>query len=302
MSVDSLNIIMSSVFGVGALMIWMYFYPENLNFLIDRISNNRNYNATIIDEKQKDAILTLLLPLAIKIGEKNHEYIERKRKKELQKLDKLLDSAGRPLKIKAIELYNMKFSGMIIFTSFFLIAGLMMDIGILLSPVGAIIGLFLPTAHVKSIAKLRKTQVELELPNILDLLSVCMKAGMPVLKSLEIVANNNDGILVDELKVVIEDTNKGLRLSESFGAFYNRCESKKIQQIYSSIKMSEKLGSPISKPLEELSESLREDVFENVKQKASKAALMVLFPVMFFILPSVMIITLGPAMMNVFNS
>ena len=163
-------------------------------------------------------------------------------------------------------------------------------------------GMFLPTAHVKSLAKQRKISIERELPNILDLISVCMQSGMPIKKALDTVCKNNDGILIDELTIVVDDTNKNLGLSESFGAFYHRCNSKKIKQLYSNIKMSEKFGTPIAKPLKILSDSLREDTFENVKQRASKAALMVLFPVMFFILPSVMIIALGPAMMNIFNS
>lgn len=299
MDIYSLNTILCLCVGICAFMFWLSFYPENLNFLMNRISNNSDFDKTIIQKDKSNFILTLLLPLAQKFAKKNHSKINRD---AINKLDLLLDSAGRPLKITAVELYNMKFSGAIIFSGLFLLGGLSMNLGLLLTPIGLILGYVIAIAHVKTIAKKRTIMIDEELPNVLDLISVCLESTMPLPKTLEVICANNKGVLIEELTAVLNDTKRGASVTDGFKSLYTRSNSKKIKQLYSNIKLSEKLGTPIADSLKYLSSTVRQDTFELVKQKAAKAAVMVLFPVMFFILPAVMIITMGPALMNVMNS
>ena len=291
MDITSLNYLLCFCFSCMVFFIWLGFYPENLNFLMNRIANNQEFDATIIEQQNKEfALFALFLPLAQKLSKKNSKNIS---VATLNKIDLDLDAAGRPLKIKAIEFYNMRYSGALIIGILALLMGTVaLDMGLILFPIGAIIGYVMPQIKLNQIIRKRAEIIDAELPNVLDLISVCMASGMTLLKSLEIIFSKNEGLLIDELKIVVSDISGGM--VKAFESLSVRCRTKRIQKVLQSVKLSEQFGTPIATALKVLSDSIREETFELVKQRAAKAASLVLLPVLIFILPSIVIFLIGP--------
>lgn len=298
MDIYSLNLLIIAAFAVGVFLIWVAFYPTNLNFLMERIDTGSGYTAENVMEDTRYALLKALLPLSQKLSAKNANKVK---KEVLADLDKKLTLAGDPLNIKPIELYNMRFVGCIVFAVIGAIFGIVLDWGPILAPVVGVIGFVLPVQIINGIIKSRAQQCDGQMPDILDLIAVCMQSGMTLPKSMEIVCDKNKGVVVDELKIVLSDTNRGASLTQAFVSMGNRLQSKRLKKMIQSVKLSERLGTPIANQLKILSETIRQDTFEQVKQAAARAATFVLFPVLFFILPALAIIVAGPVAIGLMN-
>ena len=296
--IESLNILLSICFGLAVMLVWLGFYPENLNFLMKRISDEQDYELTQL-EITGTLFSKVLLPLAQKFIPYTAKYIK---KDQLIKAEKQLKLAGSPFNIKAMEFINLKFAYMCLFMGCGLVFGIL-DIlplgGALLG--GIIVGLLMPTVWINSLIRQRSTQIEAELPNILDLISVCMSSGMTLLSTLNIVCSKNKGLFIKELEKVELDIKSGSSIKQAFFEMSQRCNSKKIEELYQNIRLSEDLGTPISDNLKIMADAVRQDTFEAIKQKAAKAATLVLFPTLIFIFPSIIIILAGPMVPSFMN-
>lgn len=292
MEITSLNMIVGLCIAVGLAMFGLAVFPQNIDFLAKRLEEGNDYMAGAIDKNDKRyALLQALLPYAQKMSAKNAGKVD---KDKLKAIDRKLTFAGSPLAIKPIEFYNMRFVGAIAGLIFGVFFGFALGIGPMLGAMGAAIGYILPDSVVNSLIKKRAVQCDMEMPEVLDLLSVCMDSGMTLTTALETVCTKNEGLLVDELKFVLADTTRGASLVQAFEGLIRRVDSKRLAKILQSVKLSETYGTPIAKQLKILSEFIRNDTFELVKQHAAKAASTVMIPVIFFILPAMVLIVAGP--------
>ena len=200
MDIVSINYMVAFCVSVAVFFIWMFFYPENLNFLLNRISGNNDYVANEFQKTKQDAILATFLPYAQKMSAKNHKKIN---KDILRKLDEELEGAGRPLNMEAIDYYNMRFvaSGMLLVIGTFV--GLMSDFGPSVGLGTAFVGFILPQQTIKRITQDRIKTAEMELPDILNLLSVCMGAGMTITKAMDIICKRPESLAV-KVGIVLE--------------------------------------------------------------------------------------------------
>lgn len=291
MDIVEINYMTALCIGLSIFFIWMYFYPENLNFLLNRISGNSDYIANEFEKTKEDAILALFLPYAQKLSAKNYNKVN---KTVLIELDKELEAAGRPLNMEAIDYYNMKFVTTGVLTIVGLIIGLSSDFGVAVAIFAGFGGFVLPKKTITRIAEGRAKRAEMELPDVLNLLSVCMASGMTLTKAMDIICKRNEGLIIDELKKIQGDIERGSSMVQAFEKMTERIKSKTIRDFYLQVKLSEELGTPIADALIYLASSIRENTFELVKQKAAKAASLVLIPVLIFILPAMLLIVVGP--------
>lgn len=293
----TLNFMVVACLSVAVFLIWMSFYPTNLNFLMERISTQGNYKATVIQEDKTNQVFKAFLPSAQKLAKR---FAKRVPKEQLEKISKDLALAGNPLEMKPVEFYFMPPVGALYGLLGGVLFGIVADIGYEVGILAAILGAYAPQATLKKLIKTRGIECDNQLPDILDLLAVCMESGMTLTKSLEVICAKNKGLLPNELKKVLADTDRGATRVEAFVGLSQRVNSKRMEKIVHAVKISEVLGSPIANQLKELGGTIREETFENVKQKAAKAASMVILPVIVFIVPAVMIIVAGPVGMSMF--
>ena len=296
MDIVTLNLIVGCCFAVGLAMFGLAVFPTNLNYLSNRLDEGNNYMAGTIDKNDgRNALLKMLLPYAQKLSAKNAGKVD---KDKLKEIDRRLTLAGSPLAIKPIEFYNMSFVGAGVFFVIGLIFGFAMDFGPILGLVAAAVGFILPNSVINSLIKKRAAQCDMEMPEVLDLLSVCMDSGMTLMASIETVCAKNEGLLVEELKYVLADTTRGASLVQAFEGLIRRVDSKRLAKILQSVKLSEMYGTPIAQQLKILSNFIRNDTFELVKQHAAKAASTVMIPVILFILPAMVLIVAGPLILR----
>ena len=295
MSIESYNIVMTVTCSLGILMLWLSFYPENLHFLMDKVAPEEDDEFSILPGV--GTLQTkLIIPLARKISKLTRTRLTRAK---LEEAELILKASGRPYNITAIEYCNMGYAYAIFIFVVCAYVCIMIDFPIILAAVCALSGFSAPKQWLEKIAKERTEKAEMELPNILDLLSVCMSSGMTLLSALSVICENNEGILIDELTKIKNDINSGESLEHAFYELTLRIKSKRIELLYNNIKLSEEYGTPISDKLRLMSDTVRDDVFELTKQKAAKAAQYVLIPVVLFIFPAVGIVTFGPILARV---
>ena len=289
--IEFINIVLCVCFAVAIMFIWMSFYPENLNFLRNRIITQEEFEKTQVEGNP--LFSQFLLPIAQKLI----PYTSRSVKpNELERLAEKIKLAGSPYGIKPIELYNMKFAYALLTTMFGFVFCLLLNLPIFAALAFGALGLIMPESWwINPLIKKRGKQADLELPNILDLISVCLASGLTVDRAISTVCAQKEGMLINEFRRVDSDLHRGSTIPEAVLDMTKRVQSKNVMQVYKNISMADRLGTPIADSLKILSDTLRNDTFELVKQRAARAASLVLLPVLFFIFPAVIILIIGPA-------
>lgn len=289
--IEFINIVLCVCFAVAIMFIWMSFYPENLNFLRNRIITQEEFEKTQVEGNP--LFSQFLLPIAQKLI----PYTSRSVKpNELERLAEKIKLAGSPYGIKPIELYNMKFAYALLTTMFGFVFCLLLNLPIFATLAFGALGLIMPeSGWINPLIKKRGKQADLELPNILDLISVCLASGLTVDRAISTVCAQKEGMLINEFRRVDSDLHRGSTIPEAVLDMTKRVQSKNVMQVYKNISMADRLGTPIADSLKILSDTLRNDTFELVKQRAARAASLVLLPVLFFIFPAVIILIIGPA-------
>jgi tight adherence protein C len=289
--IDFINIVLCVCFAVAIMFIWMSFYPENLNFLRNRIITQEEFEKTKVEGNP--LFSQFLLPIAQKLI----PYTSRSVKpNELERLAEKIKLAGSPYGIKPIELYNMKFAYALLTIMFGFVFCLLLNLPIFVALAFGALGLVMPElGWINPLIKKRGKQADLELPNILDLISVCLASSLTVDRAISTVCAQKEGMLINEFRRVDSDLHRGSTIPEAVLDMTKRVQSKNVMQVYKNISMADRLGTPIADSLKILSDTLRNDTFELVKQRAARAASLVLLPVLFFIFPAVIILIIGPA-------
>jgi tight adherence protein C len=170
---------------------------------------------------------------------------------------------------------------------------------------GAAIGSWLPLQLLTHIAKKRRNEIASQLSNVLDLLVVCVEAGLGITEAIKMVGSEADrqGQLIGrELSMVSAELNSGTGLGYSLRALAERTNIEDIKPLAATMIQSEQLGSRMGPALKALSDSLRNSRRLRAEEAAQKTTVKILFPLIFFILPAMMIVIVGPAMMEIIHA
>jgi len=146
--------------------------------------------------------------------------------------------------------------------------------------------------------KTRQKRINLGLPDVLDLLIVCVEAGLSLDQATARTAeemSKSASDIADELSVVVLEQRAGLPRSEAWKHFADRTDVKSVRNVVSMLVQSEQFGTSVAKTLRVHSESLRTKRIQEVEENAAKATIKMLFPLVFFIFPSIFVVTLGPS-------
>jgi tight adherence protein C len=168
--------------------------------------------------------------------------------------------------------------------------------------VGVFIGLIAPMAVLDRFVQIRQERIKRSVPDALDLLVVCVEAGtsldaaiLRVAKELRIVHPD----LAHELAVVNRLTNAGMPREEALRGLWQRTGVLDLRALVSSMIQSEKWGTSIATVLRVAAETLRRKRRQYAEKKAKMAPLKMTFPLLFFILPALFTVILGPAVVQI---
>lgn len=144
----------------------------------------------------------------------------------------------------------------------------------------------------------RKKIILKDLPYTLDLITVSVEAGLSFDGALARVISNIRGELCDEFAKSLKEIRMGIERKVALRNMSDRCDVKALSMLVTSIIQADELGVSLSRVLRIESENLREHRKQVAREKAMKAPIKMLFPLVFFIFPTIFIIILGPAVIR----
>ena len=173
--------------------------------------------------------------------------------------------------------------------------------GFFIAVIGGGLGFLLPNYLINSRAVARNQKILAALPKAIDLLSLCVKAGMSIEASLRRISETKSGPLEEELGRTLKLLEIGQTKAEAFTELGSRKIKSELTNFANTFVRSDRLGIPLSGILEQQAIEIRSKTREAAKTQANKLPVKILFPLMLFFLPAVILIILGPAVFGLVN-
>ncbi len=161
------------------------------------------------------------------------------------------------------------------------------------------VGFFIPDLWVNRIIKTRHKLISKDLPIVIDLLKLCVGAGMDFMLAVQrVISDFRPSPLVEELKLVYQETQMGKPRREALKNMATRINLPEISSFVRTLVQAGRMGSPIGEALKIQSEDIRLTRFQRGEEAALKAPIKLLFPLVACILPVVLIIVGGPILLT----
>ncbi len=158
---------------------------------------------------------------------------------------------------------------------------------------------YLPDKMVTDLRKTRNRQILRALPGAVDTLSLSVEAGLEFLIALQrLVERSLAGPLRDELATVLSDIRLGTARSQALKALAARLEMPEMSSFVSVLVQADALGASIGPVLQQQAERMRVERFQRAEKEGAKATQKILFPLVLCIFPAVLIVVLGPVVLQ----
>ena len=148
----------------------------------------------------------------------------------------------------------------------------------------------------------RKSHIEMKLPDVLDQMSVCVEAGLGFDAALMRAASGCGGPLGEELGRTMQDIRLGSTRAEALQNLLDRSPVAELRMFTRAMIQADKTGVPVARVLRTQSEDARERRRQRAEERAMKLPVKMIFPLVTFILPSLFIIVLAPAVLNIIKA
>jgi tight adherence protein C len=165
----------------------------------------------------------------------------------------------------------------------------------------AVLGFFLPDFWLRNRIKARQREITHTLPDVLDLLMVCVEAGMGFDAAVARVAEQPEGRhnpLHQEMLRMHLEVRAGRPRAEALRALGERTGVDDIKSMVTAFVQTEKLGTPLGKTLRVHADSARVKRRHKAEERAHLAPLKMLFPTVFFLMPSFFLVTMAPSLLG----
>lgn len=224
----------------------------------------------------------------------------------LERTTRQLQLAGSPRNMSAAHFWMLRILATLFIGA--LVVTMMMRNGAPLSKVmlygfgGAVIGFMLPYMFVRSMIDRRKQAIIKKLPDALDLMTICVDAGLTFNAAMQKVDEKWDDPLSLEFGRVIYEMQLGKSRRQSLKDMSERIDVPDVTSFIAAILQAEQLGVGIGKVLRIQSEQMRVRRRQRAEEKAQQAPVKMTFPLVFLIFPSIFVVLLGPAGIQVARS
>lgn len=168
--------------------------------------------------------------------------------------------------------------------------------------VGVGFGLLLPDFWLKGRIQTRQGAMRKALPSFLDLLTVSVEAGLGFDAALGRVSAQNEGPLAEEFQRVLQEIRMGKPRRDALRDLGGRTEVKELSSFLAALVQADQLGVSIGNVLRVQARQMRHSRRQRAEETAMKAPIKMLFPLVFFIFPSLFIVLLGPAVIQMLET
>jgi tight adherence protein C len=174
--------------------------------------------------------------------------------------------------------------------------------GLLLVAVVAVQGWILPSFFLKRRGAQRLHEIDLEMPELVDLLVTTVEAGVGFAAALQLVARRVQGPLGQELRITLQEQNMGLTIENALENMLERVDSASVRAFVQAMVQGQSLGVSIGRILRDLALDMRKRRRQMAEERAQKAPTKILFPLVFLILPALFIVILGGPLIGLANT
>jgi tight adherence protein C len=171
--------------------------------------------------------------------------------------------------------------------------------------IGLGLGFLIPDFWLGHLIKKRQAKIRRGLPDVLDLLIICIEAGLSLDQATSRTAEElklAQPELCDELMVVVLEQRAGRPRSDTWKHMSDRTGVESVRNLTSMLVQSEQFGTSIAKTLRIHSDTLRTQRVQQVEEAAAKTTIKLIFPLVFFIFPALFVVVLGPAAIMMFDA
>lgn len=225
--------------------------------------------------------------------------------KEVSILQRKLERAGFRDDSAVKIFYGSKILVMIAFVALVLATGIASINYFMIILVALGFGFLAPDFWLTRRIKERQAQIRLGLPDLLDLLVVCVEAGLSLDQATSRAAKEIGGkrsAMADEISIVILEQRAGCPRTEAWKHLADRTGVESVRHVVSMLAQSEQLGTSIARTLRVHAQSLRTQRIQHVEEQAAKTGIKILFPLVLCIFPNLFLVILGPALMLTLDS
>ncbi|MFZ2503784.1 MAG: type II secretion system F family protein [Nocardioides sp.] len=159
---------------------------------------------------------------------------------------------------------------------------------------GAVLGFMLPNILVHNAGQKRTERMQNSLPDALDLMTISVEAGLGFDAAVSRVARDTTGPLAQEFSRTLQEMQIGVGRMDAMRAMAERTTMKDLKSFCLAMVQADSFGIPIARVLRVQSQEMRVKRRQRAEEKAQKVPVKILFPLIFFILPCLFIIIMGP--------
>lgn len=228
-------------------------------------------------------------------------YFEKKlyRKKTIDAISKKIKLLGISTKLTVYSFLNIRLMGVIVI---FILTFYLSNIGFILAPILSV-AYYIGITHIliDEKIKLRRKKLESEALTFFEILTLSLETGRNLMDALNITINSCKGDLVNEFKEVLKSVKYGKSLTEALESMHDYIPSDTINNIILSLTQANLYGSSIINSLYNQLDYLRDKRKLEVKAEISKVPIKISIISVFFFVPLVLIIILGPIILSYIN-
>ena len=164
--------------------------------------------------------------------------------------------------------------------------------------VGVVLGFMAPDIALTQLISRRQGGIRRALPDALDLLVISMEAGLGIDQAMARVGDEirlTSPALADEFQIINREQRAGKPRLDAWRSMAERVDIDFVRQFVAMLVQTERFGTPIASALGQFADTLRTRRTQAAEEAAAKAGVKLLFPLVFFIFPSIFVVALGPA-------
>lgn len=163
-------------------------------------------------------------------------------------------------------------------------------------------GYLIPDLELYRRAKRRRLAIRIALPDTLDQLTICVEAGLGLDAAMDRVCRSGHGPLTEEVVRMLQEVRVGVPRAEALDNLVARTDVAELRQFVHAVARAETSGVPIARVLRAQAAEQREKRRHTAEIHAMKMPVKIVFPLVFCILPTLFIVILGPAALNIMET
>ena len=222
----------------------------------------------------------------------------------VRRLDQLLARAGRPAAwpLERVLVTKLLLTAVVVALMALLLLGNPSGRMVLFAVALVVLAWFVPDLLLHSRGQKRREEIQKALPDTLDQMTIAVEAGLGFEAAMSHVARNSSGPLAEELIRTLQDIQVGQPRREAYRALAERSPEPDLRRFLRAVIQAEQQGVSVARVLATQATEMRVKRRQRAEEKAMKIPVKVVFPLILTILPVLVIVVMGPGVINIIDA